>query len=393
MKYPLAYDSWGEEEKQALYRVIDSGRYTMGSEVAEFEKQFAEHYGSKYAVMANSGSSANLLMLTALRYDDRYKLEADDEVIVPAVSWSTTFFPVHQNNFKLVFVDINRETLNLKIKSVIDAITPKTRIIFAVNLLGNPAELEKLTQICKENQIILIEDNCESLGAKLENRYCGTWGLMGSFSFFFSHHMQTMEGGMVLTDDQKLYQMMKSIRAHGWLRDLPAENLVCNKLGDPFKDSFRFALPGYCLRPLEMSGAVGQVQLKKVGNQIDQRRKNAVEFKKLFDNVSYVSIQREHGDSSWFGFSIILQEELEGKRDVVIKELTEAGVETRPIVAGNFVNNPACKFINHRTHGSVENAEYIDKNGFFIGNDARELADPLALVKSVLEQVYNNQKG
>jgi CDP-6-deoxy-D-xylo-4-hexulose-3-dehydrase len=298
--YPLAYDSWGDEEKQALQKVIDSGRYTMGNEVAEFEKQFAEHYGSKYAVMANSGSSANLLMLTALRYDDRYNLEPDDEVIVPAVSWSTTFFPVHQNNFKLVFVDINRETLNLKISSVIDAITDKTKIIFVVNLLGNPAELDKLVEICNQKNIILIEDNCESLGAKLDNSYCGTWGVMGSFSFFFSHHMQTMEGGMVLTDDLKLYQMMKSIRAHGWLRDLPAENLVCNKLGDPFKDSFRFALPGYCLRPLEMSGAVGQVQLKKVGHQIDQRRKNAVEFKKSRNELIYVNNDFKHIITAFF---------------------------------------------------------------------------------------------
>jgi CDP-6-deoxy-D-xylo-4-hexulose-3-dehydrase len=393
MKYPLAYDSWGAEEKQALQKVIDSGRYTMGNEVAEFEKQFAERYKAKYAVMANSGSSANLLMLTALRYDDRYNLEPDDEVIVPAVSWSTTFFPVHQNNFKLVFVDINRETLNLEISSVIDAITDKTKIIFAVNLLGNPAELDKLVEICNQKNIILIEDNCESLGAKLDNSYCGTWGVMGSFSFFFSHHMQTMEGGMVLTDDLKLYQMMKSIRAHGWLRDLPAENLVCNKLGDPFKDSFRFALPGYCLRPLEMSGAVGQVQLKKVDKQIDQRRNNAVTFKKLFDNVDYVTTQQEYGISSWFGFSILLEGKLEGKRDIVIKELTAAGVETRPIVAGNFINNPACKFMNYRTNGSLKNAEYVDANGFFIGNDARDLTDSLALVKLVVEQVYNNQKG
>jgi CDP-6-deoxy-D-xylo-4-hexulose-3-dehydrase len=393
MIYPLAYDSWGDEEKQALQKVIDSGRYTMGNEVLEFEKQFAEHYGSKYAVMANSGSSANLLMLTALRYDDRYNLEPDDEVIVPAVSWSTTFFPVHQNNFKLVFVDIDRKTLNLKTSSVIDAITDKTKIIFVVNLLGNPAELDKLVEICNQKNIILIEDNCESLGAKLDNRYCGTWGVMGSFSFFFSHHMQTMEGGMVLTDDLKLYQMMKSIRAHGWLRDLPAENLVCNKLNDPFRDSFRFALPGYCLRPLEMSGAVGQVQLKKVGNQIDQRRKNAIEFKKLFDNVDYITTQLEYGYSSWFGFSILLQGALEGKRDIVIKALTAAGVETRPIVAGNFVNNPACKFINHRTNGSLENAEYVDANGFFIGNDSRDLTDPLSLVKSVITEIYDNQKS
>ena len=168
---------------------------------------------------------------------------------------------------------------------------------------------------------------------------------------------------------------------------------MCNKLNDPFRDSFRFALPGYCLRPLEMSGAVGQVQLKKVGNQIDQRRKNAVEFKKLFDDVDYIVTQIEYGYSSWFGFSILLQGVLEGKRDIVIKALTAAGVETRPIVAGNFVNNPACKFINHRTSGSLENAEYVDANGFFIGNDSRDLTDPLSLVKSVITEIYDKQKN
>jgi CDP-6-deoxy-D-xylo-4-hexulose-3-dehydrase len=141
-----------------------------------------------------------------------------------------------------------------------------------------------------------------------------------------------------------------------------------------------------------MSGAVGQVQLKKVCNQIDQRRKNAAQFKKLFDNVDYIATQVEYGYSSWFGFSILLQGLLEGKRDIVIKALTAAGVETRPIVAGNFVNNPACKFINHRTNGSLENAEYVDINGFFIGNDSRDLTDPLSLVKSVIEEVYNKQK-
>jgi CDP-6-deoxy-D-xylo-4-hexulose-3-dehydrase len=142
-----------------------------------------------------------------------------------------------------------------------------------------------------------------------------------------------------------------------------------------------------------MSGAVGQVQLKKVDKQIDQRRNNAVTFKKLFDNVDYVTTQQEYGISSWFGFSILLQGKLEGKRDIVIKELTAAGVETRPIVAGNFINNPACKFMNYRTNGSLKNAEYVDANGFFIGNDARDLTDSLALVKLVVEQVYNNQKG
>lgn len=392
MIYPLAYDSWGEEEKQALNRVIQSGRYTMGPEVAEFEVQFAKKFGSKYAVMANSGSSANLLMLTALRYDDRFDLKENDEVIVPAVSWSTTFFPVHQNNFKLVFVDINKNTLNLDILSVIDAITEKTKIIFAVNLLGNPSELDKLSKICEEKNIILIEDNCESLGAKLGEKYCGTWGLMGSFSFFFSHHMQTMEGGMVLTDDLKLAQMMKSLRAHGWLRDLPAENLVCNKLGDPFKDSFRFVLPGYCLRPLEMSGAVGQVQLNKVDKQLNQRTENSKVFLEKFKDCEYVDVQQEYGTSSWFGFSILLKGILEDKRSEIISELAAAGIETRPIVAGNFVNNPACKFMNHRIHGSTSSADYIDRSGFFIGNDGRVLIEQITLVKSVLEAVVKKYK-
>lgn len=393
MKYTLAHDSWGPEEQHALMKVMQSGRYTMGAEVAEFEERFAEFFGSKYAVMANSGSSANLLMLSALRYDTRFNLQPDDEVIVPAVSWSTTFFPVHQNNFKMVFVDINQQTLNLDIDAVINSITEKTKIIFVVNLLGNPAELDKLDSICKEKNIILIEDNCESLGAKLNNKYCGTWGLMGSFSFFFSHHMQTMEGGMVLTDDLKLYQMMKSLRAHGWLRDLPVENLVCNKLGDPFKDSFRFALPGYCLRPLEMSGAVGQVQLKKLPKQLDQRSINADHFKEIFRNCNYVETQLEYGDSSWFGFSIILKDVLENQRSSVILALAEAGVETRPIVAGNFTKNPVCALVNHRISGELSNAEYVDTNGFFIGNDSRILTEQITLVKSILDQVYNKIKG
>lgn len=392
MKYSLAHDSWGDEEKEALQKVIRSGRYTMGPEVEEFELQFASYFGSKYAVMANSGSSANLLMLTALRYDDRFNLQADDEVIVPLVSWSTTFFPVHQNNFKLVFVDINKNTLNLDVNSVISAITPKTKIIFAVNLLGNPAELDKLTDICQQHSIILIEDNCESLGSKLKNRYCGTWGLMGSFSFFFSHHLQTMEGGMVLTDDLKLAQMMKSLRAHGWLRELPVENLVCNKLNNPFDDSFRFALPGYCLRPLEMSGAVGKVQLTKLPHQLVQRTKNAQKFLELFQNCEYALAQQEYGQSSWFGFSILLKDVLVNKRQEIVEVLKTQGVETRPIVAGNFTKNPVCKFINYRVSGSTANADYVDQSGFFIGNDSRDLAENLKIVKDALDSIYRKYK-
>lgn len=387
--YPLAHDSWDIHERRALERVMASGRYTMGQEVAKFEEEFADWVGSKYAVMVNSGSSANLMMLSALRYDTRFDLKPDDEVIVPAVSWSTTYFPVDQNRFKLVFVDVDVNTLNIDVDRVIEAITDKTRIVFAVNLLGNPADLKRLKTICDEKNIILLEDNCESLGADIDNKKCGTWGLMGSFSFFFSHHMQTMEGGMVVTDDLKLYQMIRSLRAHGWLRDLPAENLVCNKLGDPFQDSFRFALPGYCVRPLEMSGAVGREQLKdqKIGLQLIQRAKNAEVFKQFASQNRNLLVQQTNGNSSWFGFSIILQGKLANRRAEVITKFGQHGIESRPIVAGNFLNNPVCKLLNHRVSGSLTNADKIHNNGFFLGNDGRDLKENLELVFNTLKEI------
>jgi CDP-6-deoxy-D-xylo-4-hexulose-3-dehydrase len=385
MPYSLAHNSWGEEELDALNRVIQIGRYTMGSEVAKFEREFAEFFRVKHAVMVNSGSSANLMMLSALRYDDRFGLQPNDEVIVPAVSWSTTYFPVDQNQFKLVFVDVDLDTLNISVDRVIDAITEKTKVVFAVNLLGNPADLVRLRQVCDSKGIILLEDNCESLGAGVNNKYCGTWGLMGSFSFFFSHHMQTMEGGMIVTDDLKLAQMMRSLRAHGWLRDLPDENLVCNKLGDPFQDSFRFALPGYCVRPLEMSGAVGREQLKKVQGQLDQRSVNAQHFRREISTVPELMGQTTNGYSSWFGFGIVLQGKALGHRKRIIQELAKAEVETRPIVAGNFLRNPVCKLLNHRVHGALTNADIIHDNGFFLGNDSRILSVDITLAVNTIK--------
>jgi CDP-6-deoxy-D-xylo-4-hexulose-3-dehydrase len=186
--------------------------------------------------------------------------------------------------------------------------------------------------------------------------------------------------------------MMRSLRAHGWLRELPQENLVCNKIGNTFEDSFRFALPGYCLRPLEMSGAVGKVQLKKLNTQLVQRTKNAQTFLDLFNNCNYAVVQQETGQSSWFGFSILLRDVLTDKRSEVIDALKNTGIETRPIVAGNFTKNPVCKFINYTTHGSSTNADYIDRSGFFIGNDGRILNENLLLVKHTLDNVYEKYK-
>ena len=378
MTYSLASNTWGKEEIEAIQKVIKSGRYTMGPLVKQYEKEFSDYFGCSDAVMVNSGSSANLLTIALLSI--KYGLAGD--IIVPAVSWSTTFFPLHQYGFKLNFVDIDKNTLNIDVNKIEKAITPNTSAIFAVNLLGNSNDFNKLKQICEKHKLILIEDNCESLGAKFEKKHTGTIGKLGTFSFFFSHHLQTMEGGMIAVQNKDDADFLRSLRAHGWVRDLPNENSIYNKTGDNFKDSFTFVTPGYCVRPLEMSGAIGSVQLKKWPSMREKRLKNAQYFKERFKDLKGIRIQKEIGESSWFGFSIILEDHLEGRRDQIIKILTDNKVETRPIVAGNFMKNPVIKYINYIDNYDYENADYIHSNGFFIGNDITDL-------KNNIDNVYN----
>ncbi|HUF03044.1 MAG TPA: DegT/DnrJ/EryC1/StrS family aminotransferase [Aridibacter sp.] len=381
--YPLASSSWDESEIEAMHRVIDSGKFTMGEEVAACEREFAGQVGVRYALMVNSGSSANLLMIAAMRYRRRGRsLEPGDEVIVPAVSWATTFYPVSQHGLKLVFVDIDADTLNLDLDSLEDAVGQETKAVLGVNLLGNPLDLPRLQAFCEERGLILLEDNCESLGAKVGGKQAGTYGLLGTFSSFFSHHISTMEGGFVVTDDEELYHILLSIRSHGWTRHLPNENLVCGTKGDdPFEESFRFVLPGYNLRPLELQGAVGREQIRKIDKFVEARRKNAAHFKELFADDDLYSIQQETGESSWFGFALLLKKAIEGiTRKDVLERLEGTGIEMRPIVSGNFAKNSVVNHLEHRVVGTLKNSEWLDGNGFFVGNhhfDIRERIDRL----------------
>ena len=386
IKYNLASDSWDGEEISAINDVIKSNRYTMGPKVKKFEDEFASHFNSDYAIMVNSGSSANLLMIASLFYSKEYDLKEGDEVIVPAVSWSTTYYPVHQYGLKLVFVDVDRDTLNINPVEIKKAISPKTKVIFAVNLLGNPCEFDEIIRICKKNNIILIEDNCESLGAKYQEKFTGTCGIMGSFSFFFSHHLQTMEGGMILTNDKNLYELCVSLRAHGWIRDLPDDNSIEKKTGNSFHDSFNFVTPGYGIRPLEMSGAIGSVQLQKLPIFISNRKKNATIFKSLFENEPNIAIQQETEVSSWFGFSLLLTNKLSSFRDDLINILKENNIECRPIVAGNFTKNPVIKFMDYDIRGELSASDEIDKNGFFVGNDFRDLKNEIHYLHELFKE-------
>ena len=223
---PLATDTWDSREFDAIQRVIDSRMFTMGAEVAAYERQFAEFFGSKYAVMVSSGSTANLLMVAAPFFTETPKFAVGDEVIVPAVSWSTTYFPFHQYGLKLVFVDIDPLTLNMDLTKLAAAVTDRTKAICLVNLLGNPNDFAAVEAIIGDRDIVLLEDNCESMGATFSGRQAGTFGLMGTFSSFYSHHIATMEGGCIVTDDEELYHILLCLRAHGWTRNLPKLNRV-----------------------------------------------------------------------------------------------------------------------------------------------------------------------
>ena len=384
MKYPLACDTWDNKEIEAIQEVIKTGRYTMGSHVKKFEKEFCDYFKCNDAVMVNSGSTANLLILATLKL--KYKLGGD--IIVPAVSWSTTYYPLQQYGFKLNFVDIDMETLNLDVSKVESAITKNTCAIFAVNLLGNSCEYNKLKILAEKYNLILIEDNCESLGAVSDtDTYTGTIGLMGSFSFFFSHHLQTMEGGMIACQHKDDADFIRSLRAHGWCRDLPDDNKIYKKTGDNFKDSFTFVTPGYSVRPLEMSGAIGSVQLKKWPMMREQRVKNAEYFIDKFKDLKDVQIQKEIGNSSWFGFSMVFKGQLSNKRDIIVEKFKQNEIECRPIVAGNFMKNPVINYLDFIDNKDYIVSNYIHDNGLFIGNDVRDLKENLDMVYNIIKDI------
>ena len=384
INYPLATDTWDDKEYNAINRVIKSNRFTMGPEVEKFEEEFADFFGSDYAVMVNSGSSANLIAIYALILSDKYNLNVGDEVIVPAVSWATTYTVLHQCGLKLRFIDIDLNTFNLDLDKLKNAITSSTRAVFAVNLLGNPNDFDRLLNICDENDLILIEDNCESMGAKYHGKYAGTFGVCGTFSTFYSHHMATMEGGMVLTDDEELNDIMKSIRSHGWTRNL-SENSKLNTKKDEFYELFNFIYPGYNVRPIEMEAAIGREQLKKLNIFLNERKNNGKYFLDLFSKIDSLKLQKNQDDCSFFGFPLIFKNEKQRKRFIELCD--ENNVEYRPIVAGNFTKNKVIEYFDYTIFGDLTNSNFLHDNGLFIGNHHFDVKNK---INEIYELIINN---
>lgn len=364
-KYSLTRSSWDHKEREAIQEVVDSGNLTMGTKVKQFERDFAAYTGAKYCVMVNSGSSANLLATAAMFYKPN-PLVRDDEVIVPALAWSTTYAPLTQYGLKLKFVDIDIHTLNYDIDSLNNAITIDTKMVILVHALGNPIDYDALNI---PGHIIVIEDCCEAMGAKYNGRHVGRHGLASTFSTFYSHHISTIEGGLIITDDYEIYELLLMLRAHGWTRDLPG--------GQP--NSFDFEIPGYNVRPTEIAGAIGIEQLKKLDQLVWYRQQNAAIYKELFSNNHNYIIQQETGNSSWFGFYFNAW-----RKDQLLPLLQRSNIETRSVMGGNFLKQNAAKWMD-TTADTTTMIDRTDIFGFYVGNYGQDLSDELERLKRVIK--------
>jgi len=371
-KVPLGVPSYDWEE---VYEALDSllkMKTTMGSKVQLFEKLFAEYIGVKYALMVNSGSSANLLALAILSNpllgNDR--IQENDEIITPAITWSTTVYPIANIHAKPVFVDVDPTNYNIDTKNIEDAITKKTKAILPVHLLGNPCNMNEIKRIANKNDLYLVEDCCEALGAKVNNKQVGSFGDIGTFSFFISHLITTMEGGMLVTNNENFYELGKSLRAHGWSRNLKTRKKI-EKQNPNINSEYLFSNLGYNFRPTEIQGSFGIHQIKKLDKFLKIRNTNANFWKKelikFSDFIELTQTKRNNFNANML-FPIRIKKNNYFTKTELVKYLEKKGIETRPVMAGNFVMQPVINLIKHKKSGKLDNSTDIMENSFLIGN-------------------------
>ena len=363
--YPLLTDGYSSSDLQEAAKVLLSGRLTMSNITKKFEKYFAKKIGSKYALMVNSGSSANLLALFCLINPyKKNRLKKGDECIVPSLCWSTSLWPIIQAGLSPVFADVNLETFTLDLKNIKKNITKKTKAIMILNVLGNCSELDKIKKFCNKRNIYLIEDSCEALGSKYKNKYLGTFGNFGTFSFYYSHQITSGEGGMIVCDSKQDFNILKSLRAHGWDREINKQNV---------KD-FNFINEGFNLRPLDLTASIGLNQFKRLNKLKSTRAKNrdnlikSLKLSKKWNNQFSFFNPQKNLDPSWFGFPLMINKNKIKSKKNFLNFLNKNRIETRPIISGNFINQPAIKKYKIKyKRGDLINSQDIEDRGFFIG--------------------------
>ena len=394
--YKLLDDGISKEDILKAKNVLNSKQITMASQTRKFEETFAKKMGVKHALMVNSGSSANLLAIFAAGNPLRKnKLKKGDEVIIPVLCWSTSLWPLVQFGLKPVFIDIDPNTLNVNEDELIKKINSKTKCIFLVNVHGNSCDLFKIRKIANKKKIILIEDNCESLGSKLKDKHLGTFGDFGTFSFFYSHQITSGEGGMIVCNDDNDYEILFALRSHGWLggtrfypRRLKSYNYYARKY--PSLDPrYIFVNSGFNLRPTDIQAAIGLNQFKRLNRLILNRKQNrkliikTLKEDRRWKNQFKFIEPSKNINPSWMGLPIIIDKKYKKQKMKFLSYLDSKGIETRPIISGAFTNQPATKLYNlNPTKRKFDRAQGVQELGFLIGLHQKKISkDNLNLIR------------
>lgn len=367
----LMEPTFGAEEINAAVETLLSTQVTMGKKVRAFEQQYAEKFGHQYAVTSNSGSSANLLAFAALTNPvTRDRLQPGDEVIVPALSWATTIWPVIQCNLVPVVVDSDLNTFNFDLNKLEGAIGPKTRAIMLVHTYGNPCDMDGLMAIARKHNLMVIEDCCEAMGGTYDGKAVGRFGILGSLSFYFSHHITTLEGGVSVTDDFELTELLRILRAHGWSRQADSHQKYIDKYPqiDP---RFIFVNLGYNLRLTEVQAAIGMKQLPKLEKFVAARREVAaflLQNLRKYSEFFHFQTETPKAKHVWFGFPIIVKKTAPFTVKQITTYLQQHAIETRPIIAGNMARHPGLQMFPHRIGGDLQVADTVMQQGFGVAD-------------------------
>jgi CDP-6-deoxy-D-xylo-4-hexulose-3-dehydrase len=359
-----------ETKKELAGFIMSSSHLSMGEQCLLFEKEFAEFQGVKHAVLFNSGGSANLAIIQTLK--NLGQLKDGDKVAFSGLTWATNIMPIIQLGLTPIPVDCNSLTLNVMSNELQHCLENNDiKVFFATNVLGFSGDLDNIKKICKEKEIILLEDNCEALGTEINNVKTGTFGEMNSFSFFVAHHMSTIEGGMVCTDSDEYAEMLKIVRANGWDRNLTSEQQQKwrNKynIESDFYAKYTFYDLGYNFRPTEITGFLGRIQLKFLDENIQKRAENYLELEKVvIENDDFVALDRGHLSLlSNFSFPVVCKNT--AIRDFYFNRFVNAGVEIRPMIAGSIQDQPFYKkYVDKECQ--LPGVTKLHKNSFYFGN-------------------------
>ena len=387
--YPLLENGFSDRDIKSGIKVLKSKYITMGRHTLIFEKAFAKKMKTKYAVMVNSGSSANLLSVFASKNPLRKNRFKDkDEALIPVLCWSTSLWPLVQAGLKPKFIDINSKTLNVDAKHLISKINKNTKLIMLINVLGTATEIKKIIDIAQKKKIIVIEDNCESLGAQFNNKNLGTFGDFGTFSFFYSHQITSGEGGMITCNNKEDYEILLSLRSHGWSRG-PFYNKL-KKQNPSLDPRYIFFNSGFNLRPTDIQAAIAFSQLKRLDNFISNRTfnknkiiKKLVTDKRWNNQFSFIEIIKKIRPS-YMVLPLMVHRKFKSKKKLFIKALESFGIETRPIISGSFVNQPATKLYNlNKNKMKFAEAQKVQDLGFVIGLHTKKINN------KILDKIVN----